>query len=260
MTETAFPKICGLCGEDCSQKPRIKDPEGQYFCRECYEEALERQRARHELEDSPVEPVGLGPDYEPDLEADLEADLDAVSPEELDREFGLEEADDEPAPGLACPGCGRALEPDAAICINCGYSAQTGGKVKVKKRTMSLAWPSATEGVGAMLLTPMAVGIGLMALYGLLFVVSLMIPDMGVLFLGVQTVFGLAIGITVLVFAFMTGIGQGFLTLCVPFYVLYFVFSVCDNQYVRWLFGANLLGWIGSMYIQYQLFASANAF
>lgn len=37
-------KICTVCGIDCSSKPRTKDPQGRYTCRECYDRLLERRR------------------------------------------------------------------------------------------------------------------------------------------------------------------------------------------------------------------------
>ncbi|MEM9082773.1 MAG: hypothetical protein AAGB34_04190 [Planctomycetota bacterium] len=31
-------KICRLCGEDCSDRPRIKDAKGHYACKACAKE------------------------------------------------------------------------------------------------------------------------------------------------------------------------------------------------------------------------------
>ena len=38
-------KICMICGEDCAGRPRIKDPKGHYYHRECHEEASRKQEA-----------------------------------------------------------------------------------------------------------------------------------------------------------------------------------------------------------------------
>jgi len=37
-------KICVICGQDCSDKPRLKDQEGRYYHATCHERALQRRR------------------------------------------------------------------------------------------------------------------------------------------------------------------------------------------------------------------------
>lgn len=46
-------KICVICGEDCSGRPRIKDSKGMYYCKSCHEEALRRKPARAEAAPPP---------------------------------------------------------------------------------------------------------------------------------------------------------------------------------------------------------------
>ena len=36
-------KVCVICGEDCSGRPRIKDSNGRYYHKSCHEEALRRK-------------------------------------------------------------------------------------------------------------------------------------------------------------------------------------------------------------------------
>lgn len=69
-------KICGLCGQDCSDRPRTKDPRGTYFCQPCYQRALERQRGESIAFDSdaPLPPT--------EVENDWLADLGAPGPAE----------------------------------------------------------------------------------------------------------------------------------------------------------------------------------
>ncbi|MCI0364899.1 MAG: hypothetical protein L0219_13560 [Phycisphaerales bacterium] len=45
---TTTAKICGLCGADCSDRPRIKDKNGKYFCKTCHDEARARSRRTNE--------------------------------------------------------------------------------------------------------------------------------------------------------------------------------------------------------------------
>ncbi|MHC4446671.1 MAG: hypothetical protein ACYSXF_02535, partial [Planctomycetota bacterium] len=101
---TAPPhKICGLCGEDCSGRPRIKDPKGRYYCKTCYEEALQRQKAAEERT-----PVGAAEEI---------MDLPG-GPDEL--------VAPPPVAQSHCSGCGWSVATDAIICTNCGYDRRTG--------------------------------------------------------------------------------------------------------------------------------------
>src|SRR5437867_10526512 len=45
MAATGGAKICVACGEDCSNRPRTKDAKGRYFCKPCYEKAVQHQRS-----------------------------------------------------------------------------------------------------------------------------------------------------------------------------------------------------------------------
>ncbi len=45
-TEQKVEKLCKLCGEDCSERKRVKDPKGSYYCRTCYENAIRRIKAK----------------------------------------------------------------------------------------------------------------------------------------------------------------------------------------------------------------------
>ncbi|MCH7849181.1 MAG: hypothetical protein IIB53_12550 [Planctomycetes bacterium] len=57
-------KICVICGEDCSGRPRIKDSKGRYCCKSCHEEALPRKRA----------PADAAPPPKPEPELELPVD------------------------------------------------------------------------------------------------------------------------------------------------------------------------------------------
>ncbi len=107
-------KICVRCGEDCSSRPRIKDPRGRYYCKHCYDKAkaeLEAKKAEAEMdfiarELEPAPPVA--PPVAPPTES---AEAPPVQP-------------------TSCPECGAALAPGAVICTNCGYNVQTGHTVE----------------------------------------------------------------------------------------------------------------------------------
>jgi hypothetical protein len=65
---------------------------------------------------------------------------------------------------------------------------------------------------------------------------------------GLILVFGVALvsfvtWVAALIFAFQRSIGQGLLTLLVPFYIIWFVYGVNDNSYLKWAFGGALVGY-----------------
>ena len=49
MTGAVLQKICGLCGQDCANRPRTKDKRGRYFCSACYDRAIARKRQQRGL-------------------------------------------------------------------------------------------------------------------------------------------------------------------------------------------------------------------
>jgi hypothetical protein len=58
---------------------------------------------------------------------------------------------------------------------------------------------------------------------------------------GIAALYSLGTHIVVLVAAFREGIGTGFLTLCIPFFALYFVFKLNDNDTLKVLYGVAIL-------------------
>ena len=112
MADGRAGKICVICGEDCSDRPRTKDPKGRYYCKPCYEKA--RQRARTGRT-APTPAAALYPD-------------DRVDPTFL-AEIAAQSAPPPPPPVVhvdTCPGCDQPLPPDARICVNCGVNVKSG--------------------------------------------------------------------------------------------------------------------------------------
>jgi hypothetical protein len=62
MSDAASGKICVICGESCDDRPRVKDPKGRYFCRDCYDKALERKRRQREDGSDPDEGANTNQD------------------------------------------------------------------------------------------------------------------------------------------------------------------------------------------------------
>ncbi len=100
------PKICVACGQDCSGKPRTKDPRGQYYCQECYD----RRKAELEVSgDTPQVP------------------LEAIIPPESATWPPAVDANLAPPPIVEhrCPHCGQPVAPDAVLCTQCGFARNT---------------------------------------------------------------------------------------------------------------------------------------
>ncbi len=70
-------KICVICGEDCSGRPRTKDPRGHYYCLTCYEQAKHRLEQKHAA-NTAAPPVPQAPTTEADDNSVLGDLLDEV--------------------------------------------------------------------------------------------------------------------------------------------------------------------------------------
>lgn len=173
MSDQSSGKICIVCGECCDQRPRVKDPKGRYFCRACYEKALqEKKRRKAKGQDKPQSdhldpnapsddasasapasrraPTSIGAeDWGMGLADDLEIDPS-------DESGGPNDDDDSDATAAstagACPNCGAEFPLAAIICVNCGFNTTTGHTVEAKVGGTIMAkdevptntiWPSA---------------------------------------------------------------------------------------------------------------------
>ena len=224
--EPRATKPCAICGDNCEGQPRTKDGHGRYYHQACYEKAIAARRTKP----APPRSDAISLNQPGGLLAEL---VEQAAPH----------AGSVPPDDAACPACGFALASGAILCTNCGHNLQTGEKLQTRKRT------SPRVGVGgathiAGLLSPGGIALVALAAVAILYVLSLQGQPMMLMAFGVLAMFSAAMNITVLVFAFMQSVGQGFLTLCVPCYVLYFLASVCENNYVRYLWVVAFIGHI----------------
>ncbi len=74
-------------------------------------------------------------------------------------------------------------------------------------------------------------------------------PVMMLACVGIGSLYVLVVQIMVIVSAFKESIGQGFLTLCVPFYSLWYVFKVSENPTLQTLYSLALTINIGLIFI-----------
>lgn len=85
------------------------------------------------------------------------------------------------------------------------------------------------------------IAIVLLVVLGGLFALGFTNPKIALAFHLVQSIYGLIVGIAVIVTAFRESTGQGFMTMCIPCYALYFVYSVCDSALIKLLFSISIL-------------------
>ena len=116
MAQEPPEKICVICRDDCSNRPRTKDSKGRYYCKPCYERALKHYRekkaaaARRQRHHPAAE-----------VRADL-IGLDNDGP-------AAGQPVQAPAPGAVCPSCDRPLPSDSKICVECGINVETGRSI-----------------------------------------------------------------------------------------------------------------------------------
>jgi hypothetical protein len=239
-------KICVICGEDCSNKPRTKDSKGRYYCKPCHDQALREKRgiaktAKAAAVFKPPPPPKKRDDDPLSLLDELIPDVAPVAA----------------AGGVrACANCGGAMTPGAVICLNCGFNTQTGHKLDVSVSKPKRDDGGATDFLGTN--GPLFAGLGAVVIYAALAFVTNGISDPQsavATYYAFHMPFATAAWIFVLVLAFKESVGTGFLTLCVPCYILYFVYGVTDSRWAKFLYSASLVGnviWIVMFYDTFQ--------
>jgi DNA-directed RNA polymerase subunit RPC12/RpoP len=138
-----------------------------------------------------------------------------------------------------CPACGAPLARGTVLCTKCGYNLVTkqrlgAGQVAAAKRGKA--------GVGEEKWYATAypyIGVVLVILAALYFL-GKENASMQMAFLGVAALYYVVVQIMVLVAAFRHSVGTGFLTLCVPFYGVYFVLKVSESPALKALYASAI--------------------
>ncbi|USN98279.1 MAG: hypothetical protein H6810_08830 [Phycisphaeraceae bacterium] len=131
-------KVCVICGQDCSGKPRIKDAYGHYACKACVEakEGHAHHAAPAEPEPAADDGFGLGDFYE--------------EPQTMEA----------PVATMMCPGCGSPVEAEAVVCTRCGINVKTGKKSPEIRAATAGAGAKAAAAVGGAVAAPVFWTIG----------------------------------------------------------------------------------------------------
>ena len=242
-------KQCVVCGEDLVGRPRVKDPKQRYYCPDCFDQALQQKRAREAQTSSDTADAPLSLDPSDDTCAETALDEVASSfageqassdaPSLLDELAAQAPQPSEPQQQLApCEHCGQPTLVHAVVCISCGFNRETGEILAIQTNKSKADW-AADAGL---FISPGVVGGGAMATFGILFFLGRSVEPAAMAFFLISSIFALAVTLGILFYAFRESLGQGVLTLFVPFYALWFVYGVHNGPYLKWLYGAMLVG------------------
>lgn len=217
---TSSPKLCSICGLDCSNKQRTKDAQGKYICAECIAHAKQARAAQQAPKPAPA------------------AAPKTVSAAEADNAFLL----DIPGPGAKksnastkpCPSCFKPMEENTLVCMNCGFNTKTGEQLKVrviKAKEEPAVNAQRQKGYSFIADIPdWAWVLGTAAITLVPLVIGFFMASPAIVLLG-----GLAYSLVSIVHWVLTLIAAAradvaWKFILVPFYQLYFIFSECENE------------------------------
>lgn len=260
----AGPKVCSVCGEDCSAKARSKDAQGRYVCGDCVAKASAAKASAVKAGAATAggaKPAGAG--------VSAAATGRAGTPPA--RQPAASAADDDVMSKLVneslelgkhgCPNCHARMKQAQTICVNCGYNRESGKMLRTveqkpvvlkeaKVRTSSGSkWGAGSTGpsLGRMLL----VSAGVQSLIGAFALQGLTGAWGAFAFL---LLFSLAFTIMGVVYAFMEG--ETFWAICGIAFIIpglnlistlaftFYVFFVCESRSLKAGVGGNLIGFL----------------
>ncbi len=223
-------KICALCHQDCSTRPRTKDDAGRYFCRACVER-VKVERVKQERQHRQKSAPGTGGSRVEALSSDTDFDVLAEVADDTYDVAAIEvAAPSPPAPAIAS----RSDAPAAPAYEDREFNFKLPEFIKL---------PWFTFAVPALILY-------------LLFDHARGNPGSAAAFLVPQFLFSMVVGIIILVEAFRDGIGTGFLTLCLPFYIFYYVLSVNESPHIKALFAVSMIASTARFFLAADLASS----
>lgn len=255
--ESTAPKICTVCGLDCSNKPRAKDAQGRYVCKECMQRAQAAQVAKQDAGKpkaaaggAPVVGAVGGAARSAGDQGDNAFILDIVEPPKV-RE------DQKP-----CPSCGKGINEGQVLCTSCGFNLKTGERalvnvlkpVEVRDRT-----ERNRSGGGGMNIPEWVFGVvPALAIWGTIIAgMQTENPSLVLAGVGIHLLFGITTFVTGVVIAFkeddssagfimLGSIVCGFLGL----YTLYWVVAKSDSMVLKWMYAVAVLSGIGVFMLQ----------
>ncbi|MBL0871129.1 MAG: hypothetical protein IBJ18_11200 [Phycisphaerales bacterium] len=144
------PKTCVHCKQDCSTRPRVRDAQGQYACKDCLTKLGLLNADGSVKAQTTSTPAAAAPKVVVKSAAvPKSAAVAAPVPAGKSAGSGFDNPDDDgidlssfrsdPSVGqsvaanwVTCPGCGSPAAKDATLCLTCGTNIKTGKKSKTK--------------------------------------------------------------------------------------------------------------------------------
>ncbi len=251
----AASKICVICGQECSAKPRVKDHNGRYYCTGCHESARKKAVAAAAASVQSARPAAARPTAARAAPVTAARASAAARPARKPTDDGLAQLAmlEEASAGVGttgslCANCGAFMAPDAVLCTTCGFNTQTG-----KVLSSAMLAPAAATATARPARSGGGFDFGNLLKQPWLFSVVPAVLMLGFYFLAsgddelegafrlLTGIYQLVVGLWLLVAAFGVSAGTGIMCLCIPFYALYFVFSVNTNSVLKHAFLASLL-------------------
>ena len=149
-------KVCVICKEDCSARPRVRDERGRYACRACLKANSEAKSKAKQPAAAPAA-VSVAASGNDDL-LDQGFD-DAGGGFSLESAYSGHEAPAAPT-GAPCPACSAPVAEGSVVCLACGTNVQSGKKMATKVRKEPGVGMKAAGAVGTAVATPVLWTVG----------------------------------------------------------------------------------------------------
>ncbi|HTI99854.1 MAG TPA: hypothetical protein VL527_13315 [Dongiaceae bacterium] len=153
------------------------------------------------------------------------------------------------ATGQGCPSCGTPLARGAVLCTKCGYNLATGKRI-VAGKVVPPGKPQPDNWETPWYKTAYPYVGFVVVLLGVLYFFSRSNPDLQPVLVGLAALYVLTSHIIVTVAAFRDGVGTGFLTLCIPFYAIYYVYWVAESDMLKVIYGVAIITNIALRFVE----------
>lgn len=234
-TDDSMAKICSMCGTDCTNKPRVKDAKGNYYCKVCAEKVGGKKSA-----ESPPAAAPRAPKAAP------KAPSVPAGPSEQNIMAKLVDESLSQAAG-ACPACRKKLKPGAVICTNCGFSTVSGQIVQTAIQKPELIVDKSVKKTRRKLrLDPSIAILIALVVFGGLLGLSFVSPVFVGITMLIVVLYQLGLMLMVTISAFQDGEAGWGITGVLSFFfgcawlaMIYYIWFVTDREHLKslWLIG-----------------------
>lgn len=252
-------KVCIACGQDCSNKPRSKDAQGRYTCKDCIDRVQNGIKSAKGPGSVVVKPAAALPADAAPKPAAKPAKKPAPKATDPGTEpdfmalFGSEP----PKIGDPCEQCGDAMPPGGRICVRCGFDRELGKRMRTRVVSAPQEKGASKAGAAAgaigstgtnivkLLLEPAV--FAALGFFGLLALSLAARSDESLVpvLLGGLGLYGLIAWLSMIVTAFKDGnSGWGFCGIATPilpfayFFVIYYLLMVAERKWLTMM-------WVG---------------